>query len=77
MERRADLNKENDLTVRAVCGELLFKPRPAVEISFCSDAATGKNLELHYSFVSSRLSLWVCRRPARNDTVDRRRNPEN
>ena len=30
-----------------VCGEFLFKPRPAVEISLCSDAATGKNPKGH------------------------------
>ncbi len=58
-----------------VCGELVLKPQQAGDTGLCNDFASGRNLNLQPSVVSSRISHWACHRPTHNGTAGRCRNP--
>ncbi len=58
-----------------VCGELVLKPRQADDIGPGSDCASGRNLDLQPSVVSSQFFHWVCHRSTHNGTAARCRTP--
>ena len=65
----------NYLLREPVCGELVLKPRQAAGIGLGSDYASGMNVDLQPSVVSSQFFHWVCHRPTQNGTAGRCRTP--
>ena len=58
-----------------VCSELVLKPRQADGIGPGSDCASGRNLDLQLSVVSSQFFHWVCHHPTRNGSAGCCRSP--